>query len=174
MSWTTLRCARCGGRGRKQAYWGYPDPEILEKAARGELPDVVFGGCVLGEPFPTWLCDACEDFFGDDTTARQHFRDELDARRRAAEAASRADDPHTAARRPERGRGMRALLGVIVVLAMALGLLLLSILVAERVGASHCGIPPIEPVPPPGCRDLCPCCTAPLLGEARGPGTLRA
>jgi hypothetical protein len=55
--WQTLRCAKCGRTERKLVVFGYPSPELLERARRGEL---VLGGCEIPGPTPTWWCDACE------------------------------------------------------------------------------------------------------------------
>jgi len=52
-----LRCAKCGRTERKPVVYGYPSPETLEKARRGE---VVLGGCEIGGPPEPWWCDDCE------------------------------------------------------------------------------------------------------------------
>lgn len=51
-----LRCARCGKHEAKRVVYGYPSPELLEEATRGE---VVLGGCDPGAALTKWLCDAC-------------------------------------------------------------------------------------------------------------------
>ena len=51
-----LRCAKCGRSVRKPVVYGYPGPEAMEQARRGE---VVLGGCELGEPVDPWWCDDC-------------------------------------------------------------------------------------------------------------------
>ena len=52
-----LRCAKCGRRVRKPVVYGYPDPETMRQAERGE---VVLGGCEIGEAVDPWCCEACE------------------------------------------------------------------------------------------------------------------
>ena len=72
----TLTCAHCGRRVRKRVVYGYPEPETLERARRGEI---VLGGCVLpAEPIENWVCDDCnaaehapEDSTSHDTGRRQ-------------------------------------------------------------------------------------------------------
>lgn len=54
--WWTLRCAKCGRRERKRVVFGYPSPELIEQAQRGE---VVLGGCELPPTTPTWWCEEC-------------------------------------------------------------------------------------------------------------------
>jgi hypothetical protein len=54
---TKLRCAKCGRSFRKEVVYGYPGPELLEQAGRGE---VVLGGCGIGDPIDPWWCDDCE------------------------------------------------------------------------------------------------------------------
>ena len=51
-----LRCAKCGRHVRKKVVYGYPCPELMEQARRGE---VVLGGCEVGEPIDPWWCDHC-------------------------------------------------------------------------------------------------------------------
>jgi hypothetical protein len=71
-----LHCARCGRRVRKRVVYGYPEPETLERARRGEI---VLGGCVLpAGPIENWVCDTCasaetapEAGAGHDTGRRQ-------------------------------------------------------------------------------------------------------
>ena len=53
---TLLRCAKCGRRVRKPVVYGYPGPDLMEQAGRGE---VVLGGCEIGEPLDPWWCDDC-------------------------------------------------------------------------------------------------------------------
>ena len=85
MSWMTLTCARCGKERRKEVIYGYPVPAPLplpiEDFKVVYEPDVVFGGCSAGGPPPAWLCDPCEEFFGDDLAARRRCMDEARRRR---------------------------------------------------------------------------------------------
>ena len=51
------KCSRCGKPGALPVAWGYPSPEAMEKARRGEL---ILGGCEISGP--TWhrLCPECD------------------------------------------------------------------------------------------------------------------
>lgn len=53
-----LTCIECGKQQRKRVAYGYPEPEIIEQAQRGE---VVLGGCCPGVPVAGWLCDECAE-----------------------------------------------------------------------------------------------------------------
>jgi hypothetical protein len=50
-------CLGCGARSKVGVVYGYPTPELLEQARRGE---VILGGCNVGAPPPPWLCAECE------------------------------------------------------------------------------------------------------------------
>ena len=50
-----LRCALCGTTAHRTVVYGYPSPELLEEARRGE---VILGGCVIGEKV-VWFCNDC-------------------------------------------------------------------------------------------------------------------
>lgn len=52
-----LRCSRCGAVRSRRVVYGYPGPDLIEAARRGE---VVLGGCNLGEPVGVWFCEDCE------------------------------------------------------------------------------------------------------------------
>ena len=52
-----LRCVKCGKTERKPVLYGYPSPEAIEKARRGEI---LLGGCEIGGPPDPWWCDDCE------------------------------------------------------------------------------------------------------------------
>jgi hypothetical protein len=60
-------CARCGKRASKPVVYGYPSPELMEQAKRGE---VILGGCVIGIP---WLCDQCKRDFSEETLPSESF-----------------------------------------------------------------------------------------------------
>ncbi len=49
-------CSRCRRLGALPVLWGYPSPEALEQARRGE---VILGGCEIGEPMYRRLCEEC-------------------------------------------------------------------------------------------------------------------
>lgn len=51
-------CPHCGARMIPIA-WGFPDQELFEAAARGE---VFIGGCCIpgGGPIPAWHCTGCD------------------------------------------------------------------------------------------------------------------
>lgn len=51
----TSTCSRCGGSAVPIAY-GYPGPEMMEAAERGEI---VLGGCMVSEGQPTRRCGDC-------------------------------------------------------------------------------------------------------------------
>ncbi len=53
-----LTCIECGQQQRQRVAYGYPEPEIIEQAQRGE---VVLGGCCPGAPVAGWLCDDCAE-----------------------------------------------------------------------------------------------------------------
>ncbi len=53
-----LTCTKCGKQQRKRVAYGYPEPELIEQAQRGE---VVLGGCCPGVPVVSWLCDDCAE-----------------------------------------------------------------------------------------------------------------
>lgn len=73
-----LTCAHCGRRVSKLVVYGYPEPETLERARRGE---VVLGGCVLpAEPITNWVCDLCRA--DAEPSPEPGTRDDLGGRRR--------------------------------------------------------------------------------------------
>ena len=48
-----LRCAFCGTTASRTVVYGYPSPELLEEARRGE---VILGGCVIDAKV-LWFCN---------------------------------------------------------------------------------------------------------------------
>ncbi len=52
----TVKCIQCGRR--VPFVLGYPSPELLEQAERGE---VVLGGCLIpNSPPRDWVCPSCD------------------------------------------------------------------------------------------------------------------
>jgi hypothetical protein len=50
-------CDLCGKTPARRVLYGYPSPELIERARRGE---VILGGCLIGGEQPNWLCRKCE------------------------------------------------------------------------------------------------------------------
>lgn len=57
----SLRCPRCGSTDTARIVYGYPGPEMLAAAERGEI---VLGGCSITGDDPTRQCRACDHEFG--------------------------------------------------------------------------------------------------------------
>lgn len=57
-----LRCSKCGVVRSRRVVYGYPGPELIEAAKRGE---VVLGGCNVGEPVRVWFCEDCDRTMSD-------------------------------------------------------------------------------------------------------------
>ena len=57
---------------RKEVVYGYPSPELLEQAQRGEA---VLAGCGVGEPLGPWWCEACEPTLEDRDKAKHRDAD---------------------------------------------------------------------------------------------------
>lgn len=50
------KCPECGSSRTARIVYGYPSPELIEQASRGE---VVLGGCVIWPEQPVRACLAC-------------------------------------------------------------------------------------------------------------------
>jgi hypothetical protein len=53
-------CPRCSGSGTPIVY-GYPDEELIEAAARGEVD---IGGCVVPVDVEMFTCPQCRELWG--------------------------------------------------------------------------------------------------------------
>jgi hypothetical protein len=62
------RCPECGAEKPLRIVYGYPSPELREAADRDE---VVLGGCLVWDGFPTWCCRACDHQWGGSETPNQ-------------------------------------------------------------------------------------------------------
>ena len=63
-----LVCSRCGKNEKHRVIYGYPSPELLEQAGRGEI---VLGGCQLGRPMESWLCADCNGRLFEELSTQQ-------------------------------------------------------------------------------------------------------
>jgi hypothetical protein len=54
-------CPKCGSLEVVPIMYGYPMPEAMEAAERGEIE---LGGCCVGERDPQKYCRACGERFG--------------------------------------------------------------------------------------------------------------
>lgn len=54
-------CPSCGSSDTIPIRYGFPGPEMFEKADRGEI---ALGGCVIMPDNPTRRCRACHTAFG--------------------------------------------------------------------------------------------------------------
>jgi DNA-directed RNA polymerase subunit RPC12/RpoP len=61
MKRTPRACPRCGSRDVIPILYGYPLPETMEAAERGEIE---LGGCCVTGNDPTLKCRACGEEFG--------------------------------------------------------------------------------------------------------------
>lgn len=50
------RCPQCGEATVVAVMYGFPTPEAVEAADRGE---VEIGGCIVEDDNPTWRCRQC-------------------------------------------------------------------------------------------------------------------
>ncbi len=51
------KCPHCNCDNVAEIAFGYPGPEMLEEAERG---DIVLGGCCVTDNDPKWHCKDCE------------------------------------------------------------------------------------------------------------------
>jgi hypothetical protein len=58
---TPTHCAACGAADVRTLVYGYPAPELVHRAERGE---VVLGGCVIERGSPRWACRVCKREWG--------------------------------------------------------------------------------------------------------------
>lgn len=56
----TPACPRCGSADTIPIAYGFPGPEMMEEAERGEI---ALGGCCIEEYQPEWHCRACRNDF---------------------------------------------------------------------------------------------------------------
>jgi hypothetical protein len=53
----SANCPKCHGHNVVRIQYGYPTPDVLEAAQRGEL---VIGGCVVRHDMPRQACRDCD------------------------------------------------------------------------------------------------------------------
>lgn len=53
-------CPVCGGKRILEIVYGEPTPEAEDSEARG---DVIFGGCIVDNGYPSWQCNTCSATF---------------------------------------------------------------------------------------------------------------
>lgn len=63
-------CPRCGSLDVVPIMYGYPMPEAMKAAERGEIE---LGGCVIGERDPQRHCKACGEVFDRPGVAEQRL-----------------------------------------------------------------------------------------------------
>lgn len=55
------RCPACGSADVVRISYGYPTPEAIDEAERGEI---LLGGCCISDENPEWDCTNCEHEWG--------------------------------------------------------------------------------------------------------------
>lgn len=69
---TPTVCPACGARAVVRIIYGYPGPELVGEAERGE---VVLGGCVIVHGSKVWACRACAHRWGFLVLREEDFED---------------------------------------------------------------------------------------------------